>query len=370
MQTILLAERPLLLAVLIGFSIWVLIQFALLVLWVLLLIMLAILLAAAVMPIVRRLESVSLPPGGWHLGRVPAVVTVYLVASLILATLVFSMGAFLIGDLVLFMKRLPDLLASLAVQAGAFASAVGLGSLVPSPQDIGPEIQSFVGQAASAASLAASAVGGIVGFFFRLFVVLVLAFFLVVESDSFLDFIENLFPLSKRITARAIMGRIGDRIGQWVLGQFVVAAISGALAGVAALALGLPYPLLIGLATALFDLAPAVGPGVMAIPVFFLGLTDSLLMAIASGVVFLILSQFDSSVASPLIVGRAVRLSPAVVIAAATLGVASYGIIGALVAVPIAMALKLVTLEVIMPWLHDRQLKTPPGEPEPTGPKP
>lgn len=168
-------------------------------------------------------------------------------------------------------------------------------------------------------------------------------------------FLIGLFPPSQRPMVRAVSARIGDRVGRWVLGQVAVAVISGVLAGIAAVLLGLPYPVLIAVATALLAMAPAVGPGATAVPVFFLGLAHSPLFGIIASVVFLAPAQFDGHVVWPLVTGKAVELSTSLIIMAAALGLAFYGAVGVLIAVPVAVAIKVICQEVFLPWLWEKQ---------------
>lgn len=350
MRRVLLANRPLVLAVLFGFGLWILLQLIERAFWVLLLILLAVLTAIAMMPMVRLLENVRLF-GRWYIPRAVSAVMIYVAGGAIFALAVYLVQVLVLADLIQFFEALPGLAARLAETINGISASLGIPGPLPSAEDIVPQVQGLIGELPAALALTASAVGGVVGFFFRLFLVLTLAVFLVIESDDFFSFILSLFPREHRAKVADVSSRIGYKIGRWVLGQITVATIAGVLAGLAAALFGLPYPVLIGLGTMVLDLAPAVGPGLMAIPVFFLGLSQSLFIGIAAALVFLVLSIIDGNVLSPLIMGRAVQLSPAVIIIAATLGVALYGVIGALVAIPIAMAFQVFTDEVFIPWL-------------------
>lgn len=353
MRRLALAERPLLLAIFIGFGLWIALQLLVQAFWVVLLVLLAVLAATAMMPIVHILESVRLPPRGWRIPRPAAAIIIYVAGGLVFGLVVFGVETLVLSDLVRFFQSFPEIVTGLITSLNGIAASAGLPELLPSPETIGPQIQALSGRLTDALGLTAAAIGGVVGFFFRLFVVLTLALFLVIEADDFRAFIIDLFPPEQRGKVAGIAERVGDKIGRWVLGQLAVAIIAGTLAGIAAALFHLPYPVLIGLGTLLLDLAPAVGPGVMAIPVFFLGLSQSLFSGIAAAIVFLALAQFDGNVASPLITGRAVQLSPAIIIIAVTAGFALYGIPGALVSVPIAMSVQVLTDEVFLPWLQE-----------------
>jgi predicted PurR-regulated permease PerM len=354
MRRVALAERPLALAVFIAFALWVLLRLVEQVMWALVVFLLAIILAAALMPIVRLLRRPSFPPGGWRLPKAIAAVVVYVIAGLVLLAVAFLLGRSLAGDVASFTQNLPATAARLTEQAREVAGQLGAPQLVPSPAEAASQAQVLSGQALNALRLAETVAGSSASLLFRFFLVLTLAVFLVAQSQEILSFWVSLFPPGQRDKVRAITAQSGEKVGHWALGQLAVATIVGILAGLVVFLLGLPYPVAVGVLTAVLDLAPVLGPGLMAIPVALLGLVEAPWKAVVAGLAFYALSQVDANVLSPLITGRAVSLSPVLIVMAITLGLALYGAVGALVAIPVAAALQLVAEQAVLPWLHAR----------------
>jgi predicted PurR-regulated permease PerM len=104
----------------------------------------------------------------------------------------------------------------------------------------------------------------------------------------------------------------------------------------------------------LLDLIPTVGSTIAGVVVCLAALTVSLPLALGTAGYFVIYRLFEDYLLSPRIIGRFVQLSPVATVVAVLLGGALLGIIGALVAIPLAAALQLIVREVVLPRLDDR----------------
>lgn len=351
------AEAPLVQAVLVAFGLWVLLRLVDQTLPVLILFAIGVILAAAISPLVEAIRRPCFPPGGWRVPKGIAVLIVFLATAAILVVAGYVVGGLLVAELVSLANLLPGEATSLANQANDLARAAHLpADLVPSASQFSQEAQAI---AAGAFGVAQAILAGIVNFVIQLVVVLTFAAFLVVRSDEVMAFWVHLFPVGHQEKARAITLRIGGQMGAWVLGQLAISTIAGTLGGIAAYLLGLPFPVLIGVTTGLFQLIPVLGTMTMTIPVFFLGLGQSLGHGILAAVVFFALAQLNGFVIWPTVTGRAVRLSPVVVVIAIPLGAALYGTVGAFLAIPFAVAVSIFADEVVLPWLHRVEGSTP-----------
>ena len=229
------------------------------------------------------------------------------------------------------------------------AGSLGYKGALPSPSQIASQVQPPV---ASIAGSIAAAAAGILAFVVKSFIVLTLAFLLVVRSDEVVGFWVSLFAPKQRKKVRAVTSKIGDRVGYWLLGQLAVAAITGTLAGIGSAILGLPYPVILGVTTAIIDLAPAVGPTAMAGRP---GCSVSRSPRSSGSKPWpTSLSWRRSTVtcsrrSSP---AGAVKISPVVVVIAVPVGIALYGPVGGLLSVPVAASIQVVLDDVVFPWLH------------------
>jgi predicted PurR-regulated permease PerM len=132
-------------------------------------------------------------------------------------------------------------------------------------------------------------------------------------------------------------------------------AIVGVLYGFSLLLLGLPFPIDLGIVTAILDVIPLVGPTLMIPLVFVLGPTHFVLVAGIAGVTFFAIGQLDAEVLTPLGMGQVVSLAPFVTVLAIPLGTGLFGLVGALLSIPVAAALQVLVHEVLLPWLDARE---------------
>jgi predicted PurR-regulated permease PerM len=111
------------------------------------------------------------------------------------------------------------------------------------------------------------------------------------------------------------------------------------------LVLRVPLAPLMAVWVALWDLIPQVGGAAGGIPFVLLAFTHSPLTGVLCAVLFMLYLQIENNVVQPLLVGRAVQLSPPATMAAALIGVSAGGVVGALLAVPFTGAVKAIYLE-------------------------
>jgi putative heme transporter len=126
--------------------------------------------------------------------------------------------------------------------------------------------------------------------------------------------------------------------GGYVRARVLAALFVGTSYLIAFALLGLEEPLLLGVVGGLFDLVPVVGPLLAAVPALFVAAFHGFGKVLAVVAVMLVAQQIENGVLDPLLAGRMVRLSPAVMVLAIATGSAAAGIPGMLVAVPLAAA--------------------------------
>jgi predicted PurR-regulated permease PerM len=344
-----LLDSPLVQAVFVGFGLWLALRFFDAILWVVLTAVVGVILAATLAPVVRIAHDTRLPRTGWRVPRGIALIAIYVVGGIV--TVVG--GYVVLGLLIRDMRTLADIVipAVMPATVGLDDLATGLGipsALVPTAIQVTGGVQSTLG---NALGLARSVASGLVTLVVRIFIVLALAFLLVLDSDNVMNFWVSLFPPPYRLRVREITTCVGSDMGRWLLSQVTVSTVVGLLAGGAAWLVGIPIPVTLGVLTGLVEIAPMVGPIVMVIPAALLGLLRSPTDAMIAGIAFFAIALLDANVLSPVITGRAVHLSPIIVILAIPIGATLFGIVGALIAVPIAAALKIVVVRVVLPWL-------------------
>lgn len=152
---------------------------------------------------------------------------------------------------------------------------------------------------------------------------------------TFLSYI----PANRRARAHDILVRAEKKVVTWVWAQLLLSVAVGIMVWIGSALLGLPFPGILGLISALLEVIPTLGPIVATIPGFLLGLTISLRVAIFAIVLHIIVSQIEAHLLAPLMLGRTVNLHPIIIIFSLLVGTELYGIIGALLAVPVALVI-------------------------------
>jgi len=159
-------------------------------------------------------------------------------------------------------------------------------------------------------------------------------------------FVYRLAPQSRRARVILIGDEIFTKVGGFVLGNFLTSVIAGLGTYVWLLIFGIPYAILLALLVALLDLIPVVGSTVGGAIVSLVALTVSLPIAIATLGFYIAYRLAEDYLIVPRILGRTVQVPAVVTVVALLVGGALMGIIGALVAIPVAAALRLLLYEV------------------------
>jgi predicted PurR-regulated permease PerM len=183
------------------------------------------------------------------------------------------------------------------------------------------------------------------------FIVAVLTVYFLADLPRIRRLIYRLIPHSRRPRAILIGDQIFAKVGGYVLGNLATSLISGILTLVWLLIFQVPYPLLLSILVAVLDLVPVVGSSIGGAIVALVSLTVSLPVAIATVGYFIAYRFAEDYFLVPKIIGRVLKVPSLVTVVAVLLGGVLLGIIGALVAIPVAAALLLVLREVVFPRL-------------------
>ena len=193
----------------------------------------------------------------------------------------------------------------------------------------------------------------ILGFVTSFVLVTVVAIYVLVDLPRVRRSLYLLAPRSRRPRMVLLTDEMLDRVGGYVLGNLLLSLISAVLTTVWALALGIPYAVLQGLLVGLLDLIPIVGSTIGGIIVSLVALTVSVPVALATAGFYVLYRFLEDYLLMPRIMRRTVAVPGLVTVVATVLGAALLGIVGALVAIPIAAAVKLLHDEITLPRLEE-----------------
>lgn len=179
--------------------------------------------------------------------------------------------------------------------------------------------------------------------------VLVLTLYLMVALPSVKASVYKLVPRGRRARVVFLGEEVSRRVGGYVLGQTAVAVINGVLAYVMLVILGLPFSTVLAVLVGLLALIPIIGTVIGALIVTLVAFSvGPVTAAIALGY-YLAYHVFEAYVLSPRIMRRAVDVPAIVVILAVLAGGTLLGVVGALIAIPVAAGLSLIYEQVLVP---------------------
>lgn len=181
-----------------------------------------------------------------------------------------------------------------------------------------------------------------------LLVVLVLALYFLASLPTMKAWAYRLAPASRRPRLQHLGDRILDGVGQYVIGQACVAVLNGLVAFVAIRLAEVPFGALLAVVVGILAFIPLVGGVTGGVLVTLIALTVDWQTALTFAVVYFIYLQIEAYFVSPRIMSRAVRIPAAVAVISVIAGGALLGILGALMAIPLAAAVMLVIREVLI----------------------
>jgi len=178
---------------------------------------------------------------------------------------------------------------------------------------------------------------------------ILLAITILLDGEHIVNGVRRLVPERRREDADRMGRLVYQVVGRYIAGTLLVAVLGGVVMLAGALTLGVPLAPLIGVWVAITNPIPQIG-GFLGASVFvLLALTQGAVVGLIALGIFLVYQQLENHVLQPLIIGRAVRLSPPATMVAALVGVAAGGLVGGLFAIPLLGATKAIYLSTRFP---------------------
>jgi predicted PurR-regulated permease PerM len=226
------------------------------------------------------------------------------------------------------------------------------------------------GLESAVANLPGLLAGGAVGFVQRFLgalasalTVLVLAIYFMADLPRLRRGFVRLVPRANRPRAAQAVNVVVDKVGGYMIGNLIISLFAGVSSFVCLFALGVPFALPLAVWVALTDLIPMIGASV--------GAAGCLIVTLATGdvtsmvvvlVFFVAYQQLENYLIAPRVLRNTVDLSSIAVLLAALTGAAVLGVVGALMAIPIAAAIK-VLMTPVVEALNEPPAREPPAEP-------
>jgi predicted PurR-regulated permease PerM len=199
-----------------------------------------------------------------------------------------------------------------------------------------------------AASTLTSVTVGVFSAIVKLITVLTLTFFLLLEGGGVFNFLLARAPPERRERIRNVAGDAYRAVAGYVAGNLVISVIAGTVTYVTLTILGVPFAVPLAVLTAFLDLIPLVGATLGAIVVGIVtAFHDFPTALIVWVIVAIVYQQLENNVIQPVVYRRTVDVRPLFVIVAILIGSSLLGVLGALVAIPVAAAVQIVVRDVL-----------------------
>ncbi len=307
---------------------------ALLFLWlirdIVVMLLLAIVVASAMEPMVDYLNKRRIP-------RAVSVLGVYVLVIGFAALILSLITPLVVAQFQLLVENLPQY--SLELQARYPNLATFLGG-----SDLTVVLQQLFLQNADGTGLYSRTIGIFNGVF-AFVTILVISFYLVAADRGMKKFISELVPTKHSIFVANLIEKIQHKMGLWVLGQLILSIFIFILTYIGLTILGVEYALFLALVAGLFEVIPYVGPFLAAIPAVFFTLIQSPPLVIAVVVLYVVIQKTEGYILVPKIMQKTVGTSPLVVLLSLLIGFKLAGVLGLLLAVPLAGAVTVVIHE-------------------------
>lgn len=186
-------------------------------------------------------------------------------------------------------------------------------------------------------------VEGILG----LVTILILTFYLLLDSRTLFNGFARLFSHADRPRVEHVAKQISTKISAWLNGQLILAGSIGLSAALGLYLLGVPYFYVLALVAAVGEVIPVIGPILSAVPAVAVGFGVSPQTGLFVLAFWIAQQQVENHVLVPKVMQRQVGVSPVIVIAALLIGGAVLGILGAILAVPTAATIQVVLQELL-----------------------
>jgi predicted PurR-regulated permease PerM len=311
----------------------------------------------AVRPFVVGLLVVYLldPPVRWlvrrGVRRTIAILLVYVVAIVLFIEFLNLTITPLVDELLRFLRDLPGLVESLQAQIDRLSETYARLQIPPAVRDwIDRAIASIGEGGAPVVDVSAlfpilTGAGSIVGAIFGYILLPVWVFYLLKDRVALAADFDRSIPAAWRFDAWAVIKIVRRLLGQWVRAQLVLGLTVGIFTFVGLLILSRlvdpvfgRYAVLLSVTAGILELLPIIGPIIAAVPAVLLAATAGLEPVIAAIVLYTLVQQIENNLLVPKIQGDAIKLHPALVMFAIILGGALAGLLGAILALPVAAA--------------------------------
>ena len=177
-----------------------------------------------------------------------------------------------------------------------------------------------------------------------LIIVPLLSFYMLLGYKGYKEMLLTVTPRQHRETINDLLASTSQTLWNYVRGELILTTTVGVVTGFGLYAVGMPYAAVFGVLAGILEAVPNVGPVTTSVIVISIGLMIHPILGLKAGIVTIGVQLLEGAFLAPVVMGRAVGLNPITVIFAIFVGAKAAGVLGAIVAIPIAVLTKIVIL--------------------------
>lgn len=289
----------------------------------------AVIVASAIEPSITWLKQKGL-------SRILSVILIYLAISALIASLVYLIVPLLLDELRSAAATLGAVQDKFFEGIGTIAG-VNLGLFIAENARLLLRVPSeYIGQVSGGViNVISQGVGGL----FTSALVVIFSFYLAAQEKGIENFLRMVTPLAHEPYLLDLWSRSQRKLGRWLRAQLLLGAIVGVFIFIGLTLLGIKQAFLFAALAAMFEIIPVVGPILAGVPAVATAFLISPILGLSTVALYVIVQQAESHIIVPVVMRRAVGLSPLVVVIALLVGAKLGGIFGILIAVPITTVL-------------------------------
>lgn len=186
---------------------------------------------------------------------------------------------------------------------------------------------------------------GFISSFTAILTVFVLTLYLLLDEDGIKHFFVALLPVKQKNQLVDIARKIGAGLGAWLRGQILLGIIIGIMVYIGLVIIGVPYALTLALLAGVLEIIPIIGPIISAIPAILIALSISPTMALVVTIFYILVQELENKLLVPKVMQRTVGLHPVTIIIVLLIGARLMGVLGILLAVPVASVIYIILKE-------------------------
>jgi predicted PurR-regulated permease PerM len=189
-------------------------------------------------------------------------------------------------------------------------------------------------------------------FIFRLMLIFVISIFILVDANSIIRSFFRIIPLEYHAFSLLLINSMNKGIVNILIGQISICLINSVLTLIGLLVLDIDYAFLLSSIAGLLSFIPIFGSIISTIPIVIVAITKSIATSMWAIVWIFFIHSLEANLLNPKIIGSLSKLHPTLVILSLVIGEYKYGIIGALIAIPLAITISTL-INILINWINN-----------------